>query len=310
MKRTQKAFTLIELLVVIAIIAILAAILFPVFAQAREKARGVSCLSNTKQVALGILQYVQDYDEQMPISNYDIAGTSSPIQDHPWGNQQYIEFGWDRGIFPYVKSTAVFKCPSGLQGDDSQAGLDGFNYWRTGAVQYAANMRLVGFPNATNGGNFSVNNAKPLKLAGMSWPSVTILLRDTSSSASVGAEGDERGGWGWDNGHNPMLNGNGSLADLGTMGSGGDWDDNKSIPANDAQRDALCHQGNKNDYVTWQGGSIAPLRRHTGGGNYAFADGHAKWASGDASCIVWDARQNRSGNTMTYFPSFSGPQVP
>ena len=66
MQRGKNAFTLIELLVVIAIIAILAAILFPVFAQAREKARAISCLSNEKQIGLGIMQYQQDWDEKNP----------------------------------------------------------------------------------------------------------------------------------------------------------------------------------------------------------------------------------------------------
>ena len=65
-RKLDQGFTLIELLVVIAIIAILASILFPVFAQAREKARSISCLSNTNQVGLAILQYVQDYDEALP----------------------------------------------------------------------------------------------------------------------------------------------------------------------------------------------------------------------------------------------------
>ena len=98
----RKGFTLIELLVVIAIIAILAAILFPVFAKAREKARQSSCLSNVKQLTLGLMQYVQDYDEKFP-GRY--AVTVYP--DYVYTGQR-----WDNVIMPYVKNTQVKECPS------------------------------------------------------------------------------------------------------------------------------------------------------------------------------------------------------
>src|SRR5688572_8721348 len=95
-------FTLIELLVVIAIIAILAAILFPVFAQAREKARQTSCLSNHKQIGTGLSMYVQDYDETYPCINWASPTTL-------WATL-YME--WSSQVQPYVKNTNIFECPS------------------------------------------------------------------------------------------------------------------------------------------------------------------------------------------------------
>ncbi len=98
-----RAFTLIELLVVIAIIAILAAILFPVFARARENARRTSCLSNLKQIGLGVMQYTQDYDEFYPTTG------TYPL---PYGGT-YNRFGvWKVYTYPYVKSTQIYACPS------------------------------------------------------------------------------------------------------------------------------------------------------------------------------------------------------
>ncbi len=96
----RKGFTLIELLVVIAIIAILAAILFPVFSRAREKARQTQCLSNVKQLVMGCLMYAQDYDECIPYNVMSASGGASS------------DYTWRSMILPYVKNSQLFQCPS------------------------------------------------------------------------------------------------------------------------------------------------------------------------------------------------------
>ncbi len=106
---TRKGFTLIELLVVIAIIAILAAILFPVFARAREKARQSSCLSNVKQIVTATMMYVQDYDETLPMRYFN-SGVSGAVQ-YPGGRTSSASI-WPLPIYPYVRNIQVFHCPS------------------------------------------------------------------------------------------------------------------------------------------------------------------------------------------------------
>lgn len=103
----RRGFTLIELLIVIAIIAILAAILFPVFARARENARRTSCASNLKQIGLAMLQYTQDYDERFPLPAYTDPVTAT-------------SFRWRHAVYPYTKSAQLFRCPS-----NKYATLDG-----------------------------------------------------------------------------------------------------------------------------------------------------------------------------------------
>lgn len=110
----RRGFTLIELLVVIAIIAILAAILFPVFAQAREKARQTSCLSNFKQVALAHLMYVQDFDETFAPFMW---GPGDGGFSYDWATC----FTWPQMVVPYVKNWPIFRCPSDAYAKDSQS---------------------------------------------------------------------------------------------------------------------------------------------------------------------------------------------
>lgn len=98
----QSAFTLIELLVVIAVIAILAAILFPVFAQARERARMSACASNERQIGTALMLYVQDYDETFPY-----------IRFHEWSAEKgKLSYVWKNAIAPYLKNIDVLACPS------------------------------------------------------------------------------------------------------------------------------------------------------------------------------------------------------
>jgi prepilin-type N-terminal cleavage/methylation domain-containing protein/prepilin-type processing-associated H-X9-DG protein len=148
----NKGFTLIELLVVIAIIAILASILFPVFARARENARRSSCQSNLKQIALGIAQYTQDYDEKFPMRYSSVLLAAAPAD-------QVYASGWAAVIQPYVKSTQLFQCPSEPTGPDA-----GFNAGDA-VNDYGYNLSL---------GNINTSTS----LAALNFPSVTIMNFD------------------------------------------------------------------------------------------------------------------------------------
>ncbi len=145
-RRSDRGFTLIELLVVIAIIAILAAILFPVFARAREQARKTTCLSNLKQIGTASMMYVQDYDEQYPWlmmdgrTNDDTTGLSKGLPSGPpiW----QVDLEAKRGLFmeynlqPYVKNLQMFLCPT-LGGDPPKLGTDGLPLNEFGSYAYS-----------------------------------------------------------------------------------------------------------------------------------------------------------------------------
>ena len=156
-RRPRRGFTLIELLVVIAIIAILASILFPVFAQARDKARAISCLSNTKQLAIGVHLYAQDYDEGIPILGVLAEGRGR----------------WTWQIYPYIKNLKVYVCPNTPQNtyDGSQ--------WSDRA-SYGWNFVL----SAASG--YNTPGVQSYYLAGIAKPADTICMGETGYNNTPG----------------------------------------------------------------------------------------------------------------------------
>lgn len=178
----RRAFTLIELLVVIAIISILAAILFPVFARARENARRTSCLSNLKQIGLGVMQYVQDYDDTYPmarlesgtpgwITGSDTAPTwikQSPLNPAtPAGTFGANYITWMDAIFPYTKSLQVFLCPSWVNPYPTSTA------W-INAESYGYNAFISGMKQ----GKGSYPSNPPLKMAAIPQASETVMILD------------------------------------------------------------------------------------------------------------------------------------
>jgi prepilin-type N-terminal cleavage/methylation domain-containing protein/prepilin-type processing-associated H-X9-DG protein len=162
----RKGFTLIELLVVIAIIAILAAILFPVFARAREKARQAACTSNCKQLALGTLMYVQDYDEKFPMWDRFAGSNTRPLAP-------------PAAIFPYVKNLELYTCPSGADLPNVAGLTPGWDDYGWGSPMYV-------FPGPESRG-YAWNEClcyegyagnRGMKLSEVNKPTDTILLGD------------------------------------------------------------------------------------------------------------------------------------
>ncbi len=161
-KNKARGFTLIELLVVIAIISILAAILFPVFARARENARRASCLSNLKQIGLGVMMYVQDYDEYYPVYSY-ASGTTPEMPSSLWSNRGGGGYNWywPAQLFSYTKSAQVFRCPS------SSFDSNVIN------MNYGVNNKVV-----------RVGGAGPIGLAAVESSSTTYMLMDAGTYQS------------------------------------------------------------------------------------------------------------------------------
>ena len=255
----RTGFTLIELLVVIAIIAILAAILFPVFARAREKARQASCLSNQKQLGLALMMYTTDYDESYPFSYYYVNGSG--------GAGGYYQ--WSYFCNSYIKNWNIFVCPS-----DKSRGLvptngsvvdgTGFDY-QAPHLSYIANELIMGRPKA---------NFRSVSSAALQSPSDTIALAEITDY--------------------PYAVGGSSTASGAALKSHRPFNFMTAADSNmDGSNHTPLHQCTYDEALTAFASAAALTApdltetvshvryispdRHNGGANYTFADGHAKW---------------------------------
>jgi prepilin-type N-terminal cleavage/methylation domain-containing protein/prepilin-type processing-associated H-X9-DG protein len=255
----RSGFTLIELLVVIAIIAILAAILFPVFAQAREKARAISCLSNEKQIGLGVIQYQQDYDEKNPGGLNGYGGGS----------------GYAGQIYPYVKSTGIFKCPSDST-DNSQNGAPPGG-WRNASLALNSNTALIApLCVQDNYSGCCAMTADSLSIADYKAPAKTVLLFEVMNSVNYNVDTeihyatDTPAGTASYCGGSPSGNGlGGDYLPNGYNGHAGAGTPNDGAIKYDT--------GYFNGETADLGSFYKPYGRHNQGSNFVMADGHAKW---------------------------------
>jgi len=257
--RKSSGFTLIELLVVIAIIAILAAILFPVFAQAREKARAISCVSNEKQIGLAALQYIQDFDERFPISQWqdssgnwhDIGSILDPyIKNGSTSSSSLSEAGGGK--------SGVWKCPS--------FPVDEFN-------NYGVNDELS--PTLAEMDPINGNNYSPQSQAAVPNPASVIYLVEKGEEydgASFPIFFTEHGAWNWD-GTGLVRDTSWGPANCATPGATVpsnprfDWDD--PIGSAPSALTASMPHG-------WEHPGGSPRFRHQGNCNSLFCDGHVK----------------------------------
>lgn len=245
--KSKHGFTLIELLVVIAIIAILAAILFPVFSQARESARRTSCLSNMKQLGLAFMQYQQDYDESMPAPYYFIFNPPS----------MGAQGGWGGGIYPYVKSPGVYACP-----DDGSTGagvIGPFNQ----VISYAFNVNLYNglqwdtyFSGAGSFGNLAEYNS----------PSKTVELFEVAAVYSTAGANPPGNTPGWEQPGN-------DITSPTSAGVGSQWC-GENVVSNYCS--TVYSTGYIGGYTNLNLGE-GKVARHQAGANYLAVDGHVKW---------------------------------
>ncbi|MDR3710630.1 MAG: DUF1559 domain-containing protein [Capsulimonadaceae bacterium] len=251
----RDGFTLIELLIVIAIIAILAAILFPVFATAREKARQTGCMNNMKQIGLAFVQYCQDFDENYPNGRNDAA---SPSMDGE---------GWSSQVYPYVKSLVSYSCPD----DQFQAGVAISNL--SAGCTYASQYGAISF--AYNR-NIPLPAGASCSQAHLSAPVVTVLMCEITGGVAAPSVADDVGNCGGVNKYSPSTDG------LNIYNCANDTHTGMTQFATGY----LGGRGAAGDGISWNGYSgwgvrTASAARHSGGANYILADGHVKYAMGN-----------------------------
>ncbi len=261
-RASRRGFTLIELLVVIAIIAILAAVLFPVFSQAREKARQAACLSNQKQIGLAFLQYAQDYDERFPWFYNNKQGTSQSVN---YGPGAWALGYWFNNLHPYIKSWEMFKCPS-----KSGAKMGDRPVHPFGGEELTPFVRWRGY--GFQWGHFAGCRGKTRVMAEFGAPSRAIAIGDSKPNPEWCA------GW---------VNPDGGFTEGSDFAS---WQDLQCGVS--AHPRGGADNPNFLDLFTtaclwatqWH-----VSRVHLRGGIMTFADGHAKWYP-----VQWDPRSARN----------------
>jgi prepilin-type N-terminal cleavage/methylation domain-containing protein/prepilin-type processing-associated H-X9-DG protein len=250
MKRStlRRGFTLIELLVVISIISLLAAILFPVFARARENARRAGCQSKLKQIGLAVMQYTQDYDDHMPLGEiYTFSGQScapwlldGPLF-HPYNSDQPTWMGY---IYPYTKSTQLYYCPSGPNNGEALEWKNASTLNRRFGYAYNPYVLVQGLWNPTT---FDSTTCTPNPGQPRATPTGMHVAR-FSEPASVAMLCDR------------------AAVDRGAM-------------AAPSTTTPVRVETNGRDTASTYG--FNPSLRHFEGSNFLYVDGHVKWLSND-----------------------------